>query len=305
MHSIKHPNRARTLFVALALFVSLVPAISARTAFSKVVTFGDSLSDNGNLYAMTGGAVPPAPYYWNGRFSNGPVWPEYVADRLGLADKHLNFAVGGASTSQVLAQVGQYAASLGGGPADSDALYLVNGGANDLLGIAPDADPVPVLVGAITNLGTAIGWLQAMGAKHIVVMNFPNLGLAPRGRAMPDGGAGATVLSTVFNNELENVLVALEWGWDGKIIRGDAYAFVTSRVTDPSTYGFLNVTVPVLWGGSADGAFFWDDIHPTTMAHSQFADEVLAAALAAHSPRQGKGNGPGTINGMRGLAKAK
>lgn len=305
MHTKNTPRGAQTMFVALALFVSIAPAVSARTAFSMVVTFGDSLSDNGNLYAMTGGAAPPAPYYWNGRFSNGPVWPEYVADRLGLSDRHLNYAVGGASTSAILGQVGQYAASLGGGPADPDALYLLNGGANDLLGIAPGDNPVPVLVGAITNLGTAVGWLQALGAKHIVVMNFPNLGLAPRGRAMADGGAGATALSAIFNSELENVLVALEWGWDGKIIRGDAFAFVTSRVSNPSAYGFINVTVPVLAGGSAEGAFFWDDIHPTTMAHSQFADEVLAAMLAAYSPRQGQGGGPGPINGLRGLAKVK
>jgi len=59
-----------TLFVAFA------------TDFSNIVIFGDSLSDNGNLYAQTKKLVPDARQYYQGRFSNGPVWVEYLADTL-------------------------------------------------------------------------------------------------------------------------------------------------------------------------------------------------------------------------------
>ncbi|ORX70562.1 hypothetical protein DL89DRAFT_322022 [Linderina pennispora] len=44
--------------------------------------FGDSLSDVGTLRQLTLGIVPPPPY-WNGRFSSGPVWNEYLALKLG------------------------------------------------------------------------------------------------------------------------------------------------------------------------------------------------------------------------------
>lgn len=49
--------------------------------FGNIVAFGDSLTHNGNLYAATEatGGIPPAPSYSNGRFSNGPVWVEYLA----------------------------------------------------------------------------------------------------------------------------------------------------------------------------------------------------------------------------------
>ena len=36
--------------------------------FSDIIVFGDSLSDVGNLSNMTGGAIPPDPPYWQGRF---------------------------------------------------------------------------------------------------------------------------------------------------------------------------------------------------------------------------------------------
>src|SRR5919108_3147959 len=63
--------------------------------YTTVVMFGDSLSDNGNLLALTGGAVPASPYF-AGRFSNGPVWVERLASALDVP--LVNFAVGGALT---------------------------------------------------------------------------------------------------------------------------------------------------------------------------------------------------------------
>ena len=43
---------------------------------STLVVFGDSLSDNGNLFDLTGFPQPPA---WEGRASNGPVYAEQLA----------------------------------------------------------------------------------------------------------------------------------------------------------------------------------------------------------------------------------
>ena len=40
--------------------------------YSQMVVFGDSLSDNGNVFAATGGAQPVFPYL-PGRFSDGQV----------------------------------------------------------------------------------------------------------------------------------------------------------------------------------------------------------------------------------------
>ena len=75
----------------------------------QMVVFGDSLSDNGNLYAITSAVhrvidavpiIPDEPYY-QGRFSNGPVWNEYLAMHAFHLDIHdskqyLNEAYAGA-----------------------------------------------------------------------------------------------------------------------------------------------------------------------------------------------------------------
>ena len=89
--------------VALALII-VIAAIAARPAqadpATEIVVFGDSLSDSGRFlaetYANTGGAIayPPPPFYYQGRFSDGPLWWEQMAAALGVpAESH---AVAGA-----------------------------------------------------------------------------------------------------------------------------------------------------------------------------------------------------------------
>ena len=59
-------------------------------AYSDLVFFGDSLSDTGNVLLLTSTFSPPAfPGFpgAEGRFSNGPVWTEYLAAGLGLPNK--------------------------------------------------------------------------------------------------------------------------------------------------------------------------------------------------------------------------
>ena len=69
----------------ILLLAALVLTVSAARAetFTKIVAFGDSLSDTGNVYNLTLGLYPSSPY-WNGHFSNGEVWVEDLADKLSL-----------------------------------------------------------------------------------------------------------------------------------------------------------------------------------------------------------------------------
>lgn len=64
-------------------------------SFSQIVVFGDSSSDTGNLHPWA--RVPNAPY-WNGRFSNGPVWVDYLSAFLANTPVR-NWSYGGAKTS--------------------------------------------------------------------------------------------------------------------------------------------------------------------------------------------------------------
>jgi phospholipase/lecithinase/hemolysin len=66
-------RHARLTASALVLAIVTLPLASAAGAFSKVVVFGDSLNDRGNMFQFSGGAFPAAPMYADGRQSNGPV----------------------------------------------------------------------------------------------------------------------------------------------------------------------------------------------------------------------------------------
>src|ERR1700693_2489301 len=77
----------------LMVLMAMTPIASA-SSFSSVVVYGDSLSDNGNLYSLIG--YPPSPPYYMGRFSNGPVIAEQLAAYLGAP--LYDFAVGGATS---------------------------------------------------------------------------------------------------------------------------------------------------------------------------------------------------------------
>ncbi|RUS15757.1 GDSL-like Lipase/Acylhydrolase-domain-containing protein, partial [Endogone sp. FLAS-F59071] len=63
--------------------------------FKRIIVFGDSYSDNGFGYTFLNGTYPVSPPYAK-RFSNGPVWPEYLSQITGwdLED----YACGGATT---------------------------------------------------------------------------------------------------------------------------------------------------------------------------------------------------------------
>lgn len=68
--------------------------------YDSIIVFGDSYSDNGSgVFNISNGLYPPSPPYFEGRFSDGPVWVEYLSKKLDLPlyDK----AAGGATTDSM------------------------------------------------------------------------------------------------------------------------------------------------------------------------------------------------------------
>src|SRR5579859_807275 len=151
-------QRMRLPALAGLVLISMALAGSQANAkpepFSHIMIFGDSLSDTGNYFRLSGGS-PPAPYV-GGRFCNGPIWVEYLSVQLGMdyqpAD---NFAVGGATTGTLNSNDG-FAGKQYPGLQDEittfqasaaitepeRALYVVEAGANDFfIALATQKDP--------------------------------------------------------------------------------------------------------------------------------------------------------------------
>jgi phospholipase/lecithinase/hemolysin len=297
--------------ISIALSTILTQtSVAATMSLDRMYVFGDSLSDVNNLLNLTGGSVPNQPFFEPGRFSNGNVWVEYLADKLKLADASVtNFALGGATTGSnnvglpgipagLEQQIDTFTGSLAGQAADKDALYIVWAGANDYLGRFTTNPTEPV-----SNLSDAINTLVASGARNILVPNLPDLGKIPLGQSLGSDTAFALDgLTRQHNQNLNTLLKNFSQTYPKrKFISFDVNALFRQLTTnaqvndddeDENPFRFANVTsgctntnlydptIPLdpsklTICDRPESYLFWDSAHPTTTAHKIIADSAF------------------------------
>ncbi|WP_229551781.1 SGNH/GDSL hydrolase family protein [Nostoc sp. XA010] len=253
---------------------------------SEVYVFGDSLSDTGMVFRATGGMYPPNPTYFQGRYSNGRVWIEYLGESLHLSSKQThNFAYGGSTTGSVgnsyvpslLNQVQTFTQTHQ--HTNPDALYVLWAGANDYLqGVSSATIPVK-------NVTTAINSLTDVGAKKILVANLPDLGQLPATRNSANS-VNLSALTQAHNQGLRRSLKVLsQQHSDLEIVQLDANALYRDAMANPAAFNFSNVTSPCLSGdrtcGKPDQFLFWDGIHPTSAAHRIIGETAFSTIQEA------------------------
>lgn len=284
-----------------SLIASAFLLISGSTQGANIFTgfhsFGDSLTDSGNVFTATGGAFG----YPGGRFSNGPTWAEQLAiDYLGFASHAptilggTNHAWGGARSADVVPpldllavppSINRQIAIVGSEGVTFTATDLVSiwGGPNDFLDSAASglglADPAT----SATNIGTAIDAVLALGAEHVLVPNLPNLGDTPRFSGSLLEGA-ASVWTDDFNTSLALEIDARR-GPGVTLYEVDIYALNEDLQMNPAQFGITNLSDPVFPANTLDPATsaYWDDVHPTEVVHGIFALEA-ATVLGIPEP---------------------
>ena len=281
----------------------------AKDGLDNVYIFGDSLSDPGNVYALTGQTakapyepIPSAAYAIGGhQFSNGKTWAQRFAQSLGLnksgkaaygsSGKFGNYAFAGARLAgaslavSATDQVNLYFADQGGS-ADGDALHVIQFGGNDVR----DAFVAYLVSGqdaAETLIEAAIGaeidlilQLYGNGAKNFLVVNSPNIGLAPAiaefGPAAQTLGAG---LSAGFNQGLADALKYYIPS-DASVQILDLFGLINGIAANPVALGIIDTTSPCLTFEVKSGAkcsnpetyLFWDAVHPTAAVHKHIGN---------------------------------
>ncbi|MEM1276189.1 MAG: SGNH/GDSL hydrolase family protein [Pseudomonadota bacterium] len=266
-------------FAVAAALVALTsgPALAANVltdTFSSFLVFGDSLSDNGNLFAATTpppGAInpPPAqplsPPYFNGRFSNGPVWNEgIIASFSGLGRVGANFAFGGAEARtdadgipDFAAQVAIFSTTMVGQVSLSSLLGArplasVWFGANDLFAALPTGDPGIIgstALAAAADIGLNITALRDdHGINDFVVFNLPDLGTTPAfsspllyatEQERLAASAGATGATDAFNSALSTQILSLRA--DGiNVITVDTNTIFDQLLANPASFGITD-----------------------------------------------------------------
>lgn len=272
------------------LLVATMMAPLQAGPYSAMYSFGDSLSDTGNAYLASGGAVPPAGYF-NGRFSNGPLWIDHVSAHFGLSPLTpaivpggTNYAVAGATSGlgnssagspNLLSQIGWFQANLGGGAADPSALFTICVGANDFYaGETNPANPV-------SNISQAIQILAGLGARRVLVLDTGLLGNTPRALTSlaPPQQAGLNALSAGFSTQLQTSLLGLKGTLGISIYMADVFATSQRVHANPAAYGFSNITDGAYLVGNypAVGYLYWDDIHPTAAGHYLIGQRAISA----------------------------
>ncbi|ORY38668.1 hypothetical protein BCR33DRAFT_832174 [Rhizoclosmatium globosum] len=292
----------KSILSLILLSSTAFAALSPSTVIKDVVAFGDSLSDNGNFFKYEG--TPPAPY-WQGRFSNGPVWVEQLAKTLNNANLH-NYAVAGAvanvtdayhhpiwfSKSLTANDLPDLSKQIANWKADSSAnalnldttLFTIWAGANDLT-FTVDSGNIPDPVAYATYILTGVQILIQSGAKNILVNGF-----APLERLPMNNKLASTATSQIkqvvdgFNAVLSAGISNLQGvAPKANIIFNDVTPLLYYTVTPEGSayYGFKNVedacntitanATILSTCANPDDYFFWDVVHPTTKAHKLIA----------------------------------
>ena len=313
---------ARPVAALLVLLMSVMVSAQQAPPFDGLIGFGDSLMDNGNIFVQSRllGAdplIPPPGAYFEGRFSDGPVGLEYLWETLRIENPSLvagvqpfmktlrvrqggalNFAFGGTGTPVVdltpagtsapglKGQVELFRLALLGRKASSNTLYVISTGANDYRN---DPFNVPMAPAAVVrNIEDAIVSLYRLGARHVMVLDLPDLGLIPGN----GGDPAATAISIEHNTKLYAMLGKLQKRFPSlhlvtvklnplflnllNTMPGGPFPALGALVSEgAATCLFFDPascpTVPYLFDLNL-GFLFWDVVHPTTEAHRHLGE---------------------------------
>lgn len=185
-------------FYFIVLFSLLTTCFAKQgsvTSYKQFVFFGDSLSDNGNLFRLDLGFFPKSPPYFKGRFSNGYVWSDLLAQQTDNIPV-LNYAVGGQTAIlhfpdsylplSLESSVNSYLVQNSKIP-HKDTLFFIWIGANDYI---PDTikddenflNHVNNLTDqVIEHIEANIEKIMSYGALNFILINLPDISQTPFG----------------------------------------------------------------------------------------------------------------------------
>lgn len=293
----------KLIFLLGCLFVGTLFA----TPVNKIVVFGDSLSDNGNLYAYMDREIPMSPPYFEGRFSDGPVWVELLAQAYfpeNTKEHLLNYAYGGAGISDEEESVFSLKHEINlylqenQNKADEKALFVMWIGANNYLKGPDDIEQATDEV--IRGIRLEMEKLIQAGAKNFLVINLPDIGNSPAAR---DANIVEllTALSLTHNKKFEHEISTMKTTFPGvNFMSMDVQKIVEDILSHPEDYGFTNTQEACLTSmddakmrgksslsvlhmastmkrndaiNNCEGYLFFDWLHPTAKAHQIIAVE--------------------------------
>ncbi|WP_454878852.1 SGNH/GDSL hydrolase family protein [Serratia inhibens] len=260
---------------------------------NKIIVFGDSLSDTNNVFNASLWRFPNPKSWFLGRFSNGPIWVEYLAKQSHLPV--YNWAVGGAASNQqklmipgLLDQVNSWLIHMKKAKnyRPENSLFTIWIGANDLVSYNQGVE------GLITHQSKALNRLVSAGARKVLVLNLPDITRAPEFAFRQDGEKIKRQIDE-YNTRIKQVVDDINRGYsEPPVIIFDLATLFTDMLDNPARYQVTEVkkacldiqapsplnyinAIPVRAAcTNADRFVFWDLLHPTTHTHRLLAEHV-------------------------------
>jgi outer membrane lipase/esterase len=178
-----------------------------------------------------------------------------------------------------------------GSVANPNRTYVIFVGGNDArdaLAAQTDEVQAQMIVGAaVTAIADAAQTLWASGARSFLVMNAPNLAVAPAVRLLGEPAITAgQQISMGFNAALSGALDTLAAALPNLAInRVDIFGSLNDVVPNPGDFGIEDAENPCLTFGVIGGAvcarphrrLFWDGIHSSSGGHRILRDTVVEA----------------------------
>lgn len=289
-----------TAAILLTLLVS-VGANGAASAQNRGIVFGDSLSDNGNYYAITG--FPPSPPYYKGNASNGLIWPEFLFVSLnspvqgtGVAG-NVDMAFFGARSDAIdnpalypthlpgarglPLQISDFFAA--GGRICSTDTVVVWAGANNIRECIDGPTTCNTRSALRNNARSAAGSqvdavkiLVKHGARTVLVPNTPSIGPSTYWTTAADknaGNASAAAFNATLFQKLKRLAATAPAGTN--LIYADANAVQQTILANPTAFGFSNTTASCLGGttvcANPNLYYYWDFLHWSEAAQAYYA----------------------------------
>ncbi len=266
----------RLLVTAMAL-----AGASAMADYSRLVVFGDSMSDTHRLYDYTTknwGESDPGPPNYDGRFSDGLVGVEFLAQSLKLP--LVNYAFAGATSGYdtlllvpegMLVQINEYLANPGVvPPVTTLSNYLfkpakprVDPNALHMIWTGPD-DFYRLLVGmtnltgysVVANVKQSVDSLYAAGARQFFIPLMPDISMTPSAKIhdklQPGYIWSARYCTDSFKKLLTQAIAELRVKYpDAKIMSHDTLSFMREQFVKVQAEG-KNITEPCRKEGAFD-----------------------------------------------------
>lgn len=267
----------KRLLLGIFLVCFLLPFGATAFAYSQIVAFGDSLSDDG---------------FFGAPFTDDKVWVEYLAESMGATLD--NRAIGGAKTTgdpidlihldmQVARYLQGYELSYDSGLVDvgipvvtDSTLFSIWIGGNDSTAyldyyLNGGTDPSNMVASAaIDSMITSMEQLYGFGARNFLIPNLPDVGSTPYIKGLGvEASAIVTQFCMDFNSDLADRLSKDNFGGlDGV----NLYTVDTFAIFDS-----------IAEGDRAE-LFWYDGFHPSSTGHQLIAEYALNEVAPVPEP---------------------